>query len=76
MRDENLTRLSPARCKYLNRLGKYTSPNQMKVYFNGLRSLRKATEAASLLKLRLTSFIRKPLIAGFTPTTQYLRQQC
>lgn len=45
VRDEDLTRLSPARYEHVNRLGKYTFPSQVEVESNGLRSLRKLSEA-------------------------------
>ena len=46
MRDEDLTRLSPARYEHINCLGKYTFPSQVEVQPNGLRSLRKPLETA------------------------------
>jgi hypothetical protein len=48
VRDEDLARLSPARYEHINRLGKYTFPRQVEVEPNGLRSLRKPSEAAPM----------------------------
>ena len=48
VRDEDLARLSPARYEHINRLGKYTFASQVEVEPNGLRSLRKPSEAAPM----------------------------
>ena len=48
VRDEDLARLSPARYEHINRLGKYTFPSQVAVEPNGLRSLRKPSEAPTM----------------------------
>ena len=48
VRDEDLARLSPARYEHINRLGTCTFPRQMEVESNGLRSLRKPSEASPI----------------------------
>lgn len=48
VRNEDLARLSPARYEHITWLSKYTFLSQVEVQPNGLRSLRKQLEAASI----------------------------